>query len=94
MISKMRMEMRSKGERDGEEWSEEWQLEKLKSSRVVDSTAGEIDFPKRKATDIPTCRRVTLPKPVEENTEVRMRNMKLKMMEAFKDFKSKHCDDK
>ena len=53
-----------------------------------------MSFSKRKVTDIPTCRRVTLPKPVDEKNEVVMRNMKLKMMEAFQSYKSENCDEK
>ena len=52
MIANMRMEMRSKEEREGEEWSEEWQWEKLKASRVFDTTSQEMSLSKRKATDL------------------------------------------
>ena len=53
--------------------------------------AKKISFCKRKVTDIPTNRRVFLPRPVDEKTEIGMRNLKNRVMETYKE---ESCDER
>lgn len=81
-------------ERGGEEWSLEWQSKELERSRLYDPEQNRLTFSKIRATNLPTCRRITLPKPGCEELEITMRNMKLQMMTKFREFKEKNCDEK
>ncbi len=45
-------------------------------------------------SDIPTCRRIHLPAPLEENIEIRVRATKQKMMNVVTDYIHKDCDSK
>ena len=93
-MSKMRWETRSREDREGEPWSAEWQHLELPTSKVYDEDTKKISFSKRKVTEIPTNRRVFLPKPVDEKTEIGIRNLKNRVMETYQDYKKENCDEK
>ena len=81
-----------KEERDGEEWTEEWQELEAEATRVKEGD--NLDFAKRRASEIPTNPRISLPKPTIEKREIQMRSMTERMKDAFKEYKDTNCDDK
>ena len=94
MLTKYRWEARSKEQRKGKPWSEEWQAEQMKASKVYDAENNKMEFKKRKVSDIPTCRRITLPEPIDEGIEIGIRATKQRMMDVIKEYKEKYCDEK
>ena len=94
MATKARWERRSRREREGEGWSEEWQDTEMEQQEVYDSENKKLDLSKKRVTELPTCRRINLPKYEDENLEINLRIMKDRMMSAVKQYKEKHCDGK
>ena len=82
MIDKLRWEMWSKEERDGEDWDEEEEWETVKEKTVYDEARGVLDFAKQRVTDMPTCRRITVPEPRGETEEIVFANIKSRFSAA------------
>ena len=52
-----------------------------------------LDFAKKKASEIPTNPRISLPKPTIEKREIQMRSMTERMKDAFKNYKDTNCNE-
>ena len=89
---KQRWEERNIEEREGEEWSEEWEVSKAEASKVKDSN--NVDFAKKKATEIPTDPRLILPKQTNEKAEKEMRNLTGRLSDTFTNYREENCNDK
>ena len=96
MMNKARWEDRSKKERkgEGEKWSEDLQDEIMKEYTVYDDKNNMLNFEKQKVTEMPTCRRITLPECEDERFEIQLRMLKSDMMKEVGSYRSKKCDEK
>ena len=94
MMNKARWEHQNKKNREGEEWSEDWQDEEIEEYNTYNSEKKVLDFSKLKVTELPTCRRITLPGCEDESLELQLRITKEKMMNVVKEYKLKYCDGK
>ena len=61
---------------------------------VLDADNKIVDYANVRATNIPTCQRIFPPKPTTIRKETIMQNIKDKMLNAVKDYKEKHCNNK
>ena len=94
MADKMRWELRSIEERDGQQWSEDIELKSVEKKTVHNSANATIEFCKQRATDLPSCRRITVPAPGDTTTETTFANMKNRIVNATKMYIDKKCDEK
>ena len=54
---------------DGNKWTKEWELEKLENKKLYCELEHKLNFSKRWVTDMPTCRRMTIPMAGPANEE-------------------------
>ena len=94
MNCKLRWEARNKRERDNEIWTREWEEEKIEREKLFDTQSNRLSFDMKRVTDIPTCRRIQLPDPEEEDIEVEIRSMTQRMKGVVAEYKREYCDDK
>ena len=94
MNCKLRWEARNKRERGNEIWTREWEEEKIEKEKIFDTQSNRLSFNRKRVTDLPTCRRIQLPDPEEENIEVEIRNMTQRMKGVVTEYKREYCDDK
>ena len=93
MADKIRWEMRSREEREGP-WTEEKEWEDVEAKTVHNEADKTMDFSKLRVTDIPECRRITVPEPMEDRVEVVLANIKSRISEATDKYVKENCDDK
>ena len=61
---------------------------------VHDESESPLQFQKQRVTDLPTCRRINIPNPREEKTEVVLANIKAISLKATEEYMTKYCDNK
>ena len=93
-IDKLRLSKRSERKRGGEPLSEEQQCEEVQAKTVYDETNDKVEFMKARVTDFPSCQRITVPEPEDEDTEVVFAAMKEEIVGATKAFMADICDEK
>ena len=93
-IDKLRWSKRSERERGGEPLTEEQQWEEVQAKTVYDETNNQVDFKKARVTDFQSCRRITVPEPEDEDTEVVFAAMKEEIVGMTKAVMAEICDDK
>ena len=64
------------------------------SRRYYDPINKIFDHGKKRATDVTENSKVTLPKPCDPLTESSIELLKTRLMEAFKKYKKKYCNDR
>ena len=74
-MCKLRWELMNREERENRVWTKEWEMERMERESTYDWNSKELDFRNKRVTDLPTCRRVNLPGPQDEDNEIVMRNM-------------------
>ena len=90
----MRWEQRSIQERNGVEWSEEIELKSVQEKTVHDVAESTINFNKQRVTDLPFNRRITVPPPRDDTSEIVFANMKTRIVNAAQRYIDLNCDSK
>ena len=94
LIDKLRWEQRSIPERNGVEWSEEIELKSVQEKTVYDVAESTINFSKQRVTDLPFNRRITVPPPRDDTSEIVFANMKTRIINAAQRYIDLNCDSK
>ena len=61
---------------------------------VHDESESRLQFEKQRVTDLPTCRRINIPNPRDEKTEVVLANIKARSLKATEEYITKYCDNR
>ena len=80
--------------RNGEKWNEEWEWNEVRKKMVHDESESCLQFEKQRVTDLPTCRRINIPNPRDEKTEVVLANIKARSLKATEEYINKYCDNR
>ena len=94
LIDKLRWEQRSIQERNGVEWSEEIELKSVQEKTVYDVAESTINFSKQWVTDLPFNRRITVPPPRDDTSEIVFANMKTRIVNAAQRYIDLNFDSK
>ena len=94
LIDKLRWEQRSIQERNGVEWSEEIELKSVQEKTVYDVAESTINFSKQRVTDLLFNRRITVPPPRDDTSEIVFANMKTRIVNAAQRYIDLNCDSK
>ena len=94
MIDKLRWSKRSERERGGEPLTEEDQWLEVQAKTVYDEANATVMFSKARVTDFPSCRRITVPEPEDEDSEVVFAAMKEEIVGVTKSVMAEICDEK
>ena len=93
-IDKLRWSKRSERERGGEPLTEEQLWEDVQAKTIYDEANNMVEFSKARVTDFPSCRRITVPEPEDEASEVIFASMKNEMADVTRLVMSEICDEK
>ena len=94
LIDKLRWEQRSIQERNGVEWSEEIELKSVQEKTVYDVAESTINFSKQRVTDLLFNRRIIVPPPRDDTSEIVFANMKTRIVNAAQRYIDLNCDSK
>ena len=94
LIDKLRWEQRSIQERNGVEWSEEIELKSVQEKTVYDVAESTINFSKQRVTDLLFNRRITVPPPRDDTSEIVFANMKTRIVNAAQRYIDLNFDSK
>ena len=94
MYAKSRLELRSKNERNGEPWTKDLELADVKERTVFDPESSSMDFSKRRVTDMPTNKRIMVPKPTSTKEVTVFANISNRVLKATDEYIAEKCDDK
>ena len=98
MIAKMKWELQAREERKAGgaegtgQWTEQWEEKKQREREVYCHDTATMTFANRVVTDIPTCRRTNPPGTLPNSQSVILNNMKSRIVEVSKGYKSDNCD--
>ena len=70
LASKLRMDLQTKENNEGKEMTEHELNEDVKSRMPFDKVQMDLDFGRRRVTDMPNCKRITVPGPCSKETKL------------------------
>ena len=94
MIDKLHWEMRAREEREGDPKTLESEWESVEAKTVHNEAEVSVDFSKQRVTDLPSCRRINVPEPVDNKTEIVFANIKARIATRTEEYITLKCDEK
>ena len=92
--AKIHWERRAEVERGGKPWSEEVEWKAVQAKTPYHETTGDLNFARKKVTDMETCRRITVPEPGSTEDGMIVSNMTARILKVTEAYMEENCDSR